>query len=186
MRPVLNSLLLLSSLWPLTGHSAPQQPLITLLPPGAEKPVLRRGPGLKSLTMLALTTLRAPHLALGTSYHFTARCKGQLALGLAIRKQKGKRCRQAFLAPSLLYLLYTTHRRCFLSLKAGPLITYRWQQAPRKRGHFHVGLLVGLEGELFLYRSFSVSLEAAPCYYLLKSPYPPLDYILTLGLSYTF
>ncbi|XWN34672.1 MAG: hypothetical protein ROO73_03575 [Roseivirga sp.] len=184
MRLAFYFLLLLA---PLTARSsASGQPFMTRLPAGANKPVLRRAAGLTSLSLLAGRTQRAPYLALGTAYHCSSALKGQLAFGLATRRQKNKIWLQGFMTPSLLYLLWTDHKQCFLSLQAGPLIAYRWQQAPRKRGHFHVGLLVGLEGELFLYRSFSISLEIAPCYYLLKSPYPPLDYILTLGLSYTF
>ena len=183
MQAVFSSLLLWASL---TGHGPLQEELLRPLAQGAEKPGLRRWPGLMSLSLRAATSIRATHLALATAYHWDAPLQGQLALGLSVGKQKGKRCRKVFLAPSLLYLLYTTHQHCFLSLQLGPLITYRCQQAPRKREHFHVGLLVGLGLELFLYRSLSISLEIAPCYYFFKSRAPPLDYMLTLSLSYTF
>ncbi len=155
------------------------------------KPILRHAAGLHGIEANAGITAIGKALAIEWCYYFSPCWQIKAGLGVEVDKFTDNAYRSIFTQPVLAYTIFTNHRNLFFNMLGGTKLHFeRYQQKKKKEkeydSNFNIGLVPGIEIELFLMRRFEVLLSGGSRIFLLKSPYGKVDYFPSLGVRFPF
>jgi hypothetical protein len=169
----------------LIAHTVVAQPMRS----SSSKPFLRHVQGLHGIEINAGITAMGKSLAMDWSYYFSPCWQIKAGLGVEVDKLTDTTYRSIATQPVVAYTLFSNRRNLFFNMLGGTKLgfeKYRLKKKEEDDSHFNMGLVLGAEVELFLFRRLELLLAGGSRVFFLESPFGKVDYFLSLGFRISF
>ncbi|MHA7877733.1 MAG: hypothetical protein ACX93T_02275 [Bacteroidota bacterium] len=153
------------------------------------KPLLRNAPGMQGIGINAGITSIGRSLDVDWSHYFSLHCKLKAGLGVELDSVKDNTYKNIFTQPVITYTVASNYRNWFLNVLGGAKLHFESHRSQKREAQYstgNMGLVIGVETELFIAKNFEILLSGGGRMLMVKTPYGNLDYFLNLGLRYAF
>ena len=167
------------------AHTVAAQPMRA----SSSKPFLRHVQGLHGIEVNTGITAMGKSLAMDWSYYFSPCWQIKAGLGVEVDKLTESTYRNIATQPVVAYTLFSNRRNLFFNMLGGTRLgfeRYRLKKKKEPESHFNMGLVLGAEIELFLWRRLEVLLSGGSRVFFLNSPFGKVDYFVSLGFRISF
>ncbi|MHB9146856.1 MAG: hypothetical protein ACYC2U_00060 [Candidatus Amoebophilus sp.] len=165
-----------------------------------EKAFVRRAKGMNGVGIFGGTASIGPIGGLEWSYQAFLSSHLKVLGGIERKKQPYITYRSLFLQPMLYHTVFTNYHNFCVNMGEGLIFTHirRYdeklehagrsddEQYNKDKSNLNVGVVLGGEIELYVFKTFEITLSGGPIIYIFKDPYDRISYYINLGLKFNF